>query len=90
MAFLVAFLGVIWVFQTRSEMVSALAGKPVDERWQMHERATMAATWMGLFVAVLGFAVMEAMGRDNWQFALMALVLGFGYMAALAWYRWRL
>lgn len=91
MVLLIAFLGAIWVFQTRSEMASALAGKPVDERWQhMHERATMAAMGMGLFVAVLGFAVMEAMGRDNWQFALMALVPSFGYMAALAWYRWRM
>ena len=50
----------------------------------------MAAMGMGLIVAVLGFAVMEAMGRDNWQFALMALVLSFGYMVAIVWYRWRM
>jgi hypothetical protein len=91
MVLLIAFLGAIWVFQTRSEMASALAGKPVDERWQhMNEQATMAAMGMGLIAAVLGFAICEAQGCDNWQFALMAIVLSFGYMAALAWYRWRL
>ncbi|MGD0017945.1 MAG: DUF2178 domain-containing protein [Candidatus Limnocylindrales bacterium] len=90
MAILVVFIGVIWVFQTRSETVSALAGKPVDERWQLiQERAAMAAMGMGIVVAIVGFAVMEVMGRDNWQFTLMALVLTFGYMVALVWYRWR-
>lgn len=91
MALVVVFIGVIWVFQTRSETVSALAGKPVDERWQLiQERAMTAAMGMGIVVAIVGFAVMEVMGRDNWQFTLMALVLSFGYMVALVWYRWRL
>ena len=60
MAILFVFIGVIWVFQTRSETVSALAGQPVDERWQLiNQRAAMAATGMAIVVALVGFAVME-------------------------------
>jgi hypothetical protein len=88
---LVAFIGSIWVFQTRSETASALAGKPVDERWQLIDQRSMAvATAVGLFAAAGGFAVMEALGRDNWQFAVMALVLSGAYLVGMAWYRWRL
>jgi uncharacterized membrane protein YedE/YeeE len=89
-AILVAFIGAIWVLQTRSETASALAGKPVDERWQLiNERAMAVATAFGLFTAVAGFAVMEALGHDNWQFAAMALVLSGGYLVGVGWYRWR-
>ena len=89
-AILVAFIGAIWILQTRSETASALAGKPVDERWQLiNERAMAVATAFGLFASVAGFAVMEALGRDNWQFAAMALVLSGGYLVGVAWYRWR-
>ncbi len=88
---LVAFIGTIWVFQTRSETASALAGKPVDERWLLiGQRSKAVAMTVGLFAAAGGFAVMEALGRDNWQFAVMALVLSGAYLVGMAWYRWRL
>jgi hypothetical protein len=91
MAILVAVIGAVWVFQTRSETASALAGKPVDERWDLiNERATALATVVGLFAAIGGFVVLEVLGRDNWQFAAMALVLSGGYLVGMAWYRWRM
>ena len=89
-AILVAVIGAIWILQTRSETASALAGKPVDERWRLIDQRAMAlATVVGLLSAVAGFALMEALGRDNWQFAAMALVLSGGYLAGVGWYRWR-
>jgi hypothetical protein len=90
-AIMVMVIGAIWVFQTRSETASALAGKPVDERWELiNERSLAVAASVGLLIAAGGFAVMEALGRDNWQFAFMALVLSGGYLVAVAWFRWRL
>jgi type IV secretory pathway VirB2 component (pilin) len=90
-AILLAYVAVLWFFQNRSETVSAVAGRPVDERWQViHQRATAAAATIAAIVALVGFGGMELLGRDNWQFALMAGVLGLGYLVGVVWYRWRL
>jgi hypothetical protein len=90
-AILFVYVAALWIFQNRSETVSALAGRPVDERWQeIHVRATATAATIGAIVALVGFGAMELAGRDNWQFALMAGVLGFGYIAGVAWNRWRM
>jgi uncharacterized membrane protein len=80
----------IFIFQNRSETVSVLAGRPVDERWVLiNIRAlAVAATAVALLVLV-GFAVAEIQGRDNSQFALVGLVFAFSYMVGLVWYRWR-
>lgn len=90
-AILFAYAGALWFFQTGSETVSTLAGQPVDERWQaINQRAGVAATTMAAIVALVGFGVMEYLGRESWQFGLMAGVIGFGYIAGVIWYRWRL
>ncbi len=90
-AILFAYTGALWFFQTRSETVSTLAGQPVDERWQaINQRAGVAATTIAAIVALVGFGVMEYLGRESWQFGLMAGVIGFGYLAGVIWYRWRL
>jgi hypothetical protein len=89
-AILFAYTGALWFFQTRSETVSTLAGQPVDERWQaINQRAGVAATTIAAIVALVGFGVMEYLGRESWQFGLMAGVIGFGYIAGVIWYRWR-
>jgi hypothetical protein len=90
-AILFAYAAVLWFFQNRSETVSAVAGRPVDERWQViHQRAMAAAATIAAIVALVGFGGMELLGRDNWQFALMAGVIGLGYLVGVVWYRWRL
>lgn len=88
---LVAYGAVLLIFQTRSETVRALAGDPVDERWgRIHEQSLVGAANVATVVALLGFGYCEATGRDNWQFALMAVVLGLSYMAGLVWHRGRM
>lgn len=90
-AILFVYVAALWFLQSRSETVSTLAGRPVDELWQsMHERAISAAATIAAIVALVGFGAMALMGRDNWQFGLMAAVLGAGYIAGIVWYRWRL
>ena len=90
-AILFAYAGALWFFQNRSETVGTLAGQPVDERWQaISQRAGVAAATIAAVVALVGFGVMEYLGRDNWQFGLMAGVIGFAYIAGVVWYRWRL
>ena len=49
----------------------------------MEAAATCAAV-----VAVAGYIVTEFAGRDNWQFALMAVVVGLSYLAGVVWF-WR-
>jgi hypothetical protein len=89
-AIMVLVIGVVWIFQLRSDTASALAGKPVDERWNLiNERASAFAAMVGIFAAVGGFAVAEAQGLDNWQFAVMALLLCGSYLVGVLWYRWR-
>jgi hypothetical protein len=90
-AILVAFVAVVLLFQTRSETVSTLAGSPVDERWRLiHTQALAGAANFGAVVGLVGYGVTELMGGDNWQFAVMTLVISVGYLGGLAWYRWRL
>jgi hypothetical protein len=88
---LVAYGAVLLIFQTRSETVRALAGDPVDERWRrIHEQSLVGAANVATVVTLVGFGCCEATGRDNWQFALMAVVLGLSYMAGLVWHRGRM
>jgi type IV secretory pathway VirB2 component (pilin) len=90
MVILFVYAAALWFFQSRSETVSTLAGRPVDELWQsIHQRAMAATATIAAIVALVGFGAMELLGRDNWQFALMAGVIGAGYIAGIIWYRWR-
>jgi hypothetical protein len=89
-AILFVYVAALWFLQNRSETVSTLAGRPVDEFWRsIHERAMAAAATIAAIVALVGFGALELLGRDNWQFGLMAAVLGAGYIAGIVWYRWR-
>jgi arginine exporter protein ArgO len=91
LAFLLAFVTVLLVFQMRSETVSTLAGDPVDERWKIiNDKALVGAANISAVVALAGFGISELMGRDNWQFALMAIVISLSYLAGLIWHRGRM
>lgn len=90
-AVLAGYATLLFVFQARNDTIGTLAGNPVDERWGLiHSRATELAATCAAVVAVGGYLVTEFAGRDNWQFALMAVVVGLGYLAGVIWFRRRL
>jgi hypothetical protein len=90
-AVLAGYATLLFVFQARNDTIGTLAGNPVDERWSLiHSRATELAATCAAVVAVGGYLVTEFAGRDNWQFALMAVVVGLSYLAGVIWFRRRL
>jgi hypothetical protein len=77
--------------RNRSETASALAGRPVDERWQaINLHALAAAGLIGALVALGGFLVAEATGHDWSGFAIVTGAIGLAYIGGVVWYRWRL
>ncbi len=90
-AILFAYALALWFFQNRSDAVSVLAGRPVDELWQtINQKAMAVAATLAAMVALAGFGLMVLLGRESWQFGSMAGVLGLGYIGAIIWYKWRL
>jgi hypothetical protein len=80
----------ILVLSRRSETVRAVAGDPVDERWlSLNDKARSFSAGATAVFAVGGFAVTEAMGEQNWQFAAVAAFVGGSYLVGIIWYRWR-
>ena len=78
-------------FRSRSETASVLAGSPVDERWHaINLHALAAAGLVGAFVALAGFVVAEASGRDWSGFAVLAGAIGLAYIGGVFWFRSRL
>jgi hypothetical protein len=87
-AVMVGYVGLLVVFQARHDTIGTLAGNPADERWGLiSSRAMELAATCAAVVAVGGYVVTEFAGRDNWQFALMAVVVGVSYLAGVVWYR---
>lgn len=83
--------GALVLLQFRSETARVLAGQSIDERWAaIHRSALAAAASIAIIVGVIAYAVVEVRGGENWQFALMLVVLTLGYLVALVWFRWRL
>ena len=81
---------IVAMLQTRSETASALAGRPVDERWAaINVRALAISGQLGAFVALGGFVAAELTGADGSQFALVGAVVGFAYIGTIVWYRLR-
>jgi hypothetical protein len=90
-AIVAGYTSVLTVFRTRSETASALAGIPVDERWQaINLHALAAAGMVAAFVAMGGFAVAVATGHDWFGFAIVAGTVGISYIGGVIWYRFRL
>ncbi len=82
---------VLALLRSRSETASALAGLPVDERWEkinLHALAT--AGLIAALVSLAGFAVAEVTGHDWSGFAIVAGVIGISYVGGVIFYRWRL
>ena len=90
-AILAGYAGLLFVFQARDDTIGTLAGNPADERWSLiHSRAMELAATCAAVAAVGGYLVTEFAGKDNWQFALMAVVVGLSYLAGVIWFRVRL
>ena len=90
-ALLAGYAALLYVFQARNDTLGTLAGNPVDERWGLiNSRAMEVAATCAAVVAVGGYIVTEFAGKDNWQFALMAVVVGLGYLAGVVWFQRRL
>lgn len=59
----------ITLLRSRSETASALAGKPVDERWQaINLQAAAAAAQIGVWVALFGLFIAGALGAGRSRF----------------------
>jgi hypothetical protein len=88
---LLAYAAILLIFQRRSETVRTLAGDPVDERWRIiNEKALALAAIVTSVALVAAYGIAEATGRENWQFAVMALILSGTYIAGIIWHRWRM
>ncbi len=80
----------VTVLGPRSETFSALAGRPVDERWEhINVQASAAALGVSAIAALFAFAVAEVTHGDPLPYALIATVMGVSYLGALAWFRLR-
>ena len=78
------------LLRSRSETASALAGRPVDERWQDASlRAVAASGMVGAIVALGGFVIAEATGHDGMEFAIVAGAVGLAYIISVVWFRVR-
>ena len=87
---ILAYVAVLYLFSGRSETVSTLAGRPADERWEsIHQRAAATTATIGAIVALAGFGIATLLGRESWQFMVMAAALGLAYFGCFFWYRWR-
>jgi hypothetical protein len=90
LAVMVVYAGLLLVLPGRSELGGVLAGRPVDERLESFGlHATAVAGVAALAVALGGFVVATATGRDAGAFALVATVGAIAYLASLAWFRLR-
>jgi len=82
---------ILTLLRSRSETASALAGLPVDERWQaINLHALAAAGMIGAFVALGGFALAVATSHDPTGFVIVAGAVGISYIGSVVWYRSRL
>ena len=69
----------------RSEAAGVLAGRPVDERWELMNQA--AAAWaLGLsaIVVIAAFVVADATGGDWLPYAFVGAVMAATYVGSLA------
>ena len=68
----------------RSDTAGALAGRPVDERWE-HINLEACAWALGVtaLVVVVAFAVAEATGGDWQPYALVAVTMAVAYVGSL-------
>lgn len=80
----VAYAILVSALAPRSETVSALAGRPVDERWmQFNLNASAWAFGVSALVVLTAFVVVQASGGDYLPYAFVAAVMGVAYIGSL-------
>ncbi len=74
----------VTVLARRSPTAGALAGRPVDERWE-HINLEACAWALGItaLAVVVAFAVAEATGGDWQPYALVAVIMAVAYVGSL-------
>jgi hypothetical protein len=88
-----ACLGLPWLFSLR-RVATGLAGRKVRARGPMAQALAMLWFGCGIFLTILGIAVMATdEGRNGWCSAVVAGVMGIGFFASasltrLLWLRW--
>jgi hypothetical protein len=84
------YAAIVTVLGRRSAVASALAGRPLDERWE-HIGLEACALALGIsgIVILAAFVITEATGGDWKPYALMAAVMGLSYFGALGFVRAR-
>ena len=69
----------------RSETASVLAGRPVDERWEvMNQEAAAWALGISAIVILAAFVVADATGGDWQPYAFTGAVMAVAYVGSLA------
>lgn len=76
---------IVTLLARRSETASVLAGRPVDERWElMNQEAAAWALGLSAIVILAAFMVTNATHGDWMPYALMAAVMAAAYAGSLA------
>ena len=80
----IAYATLVTIVARRSDTVSVLAGRPVDERWEhINLEATGWALGLTAIVVLGAFVVAEAMGGDRMPYAFMGAVMAAAYLGSL-------
>ncbi len=84
MAIVIGYAMVVTTIGRRSETASALAGRPVDERWEHIDLEACAyALGISTIVVLAAFVVTQASGGAWQPYALIAAVLGLSYVGSV-------
>ena len=85
-----AAVGALFLFGSRSETLRGLGGPGRDERWAMIDtRATAFAGTVLLTVIICVWLYELARGQDGSPYGRLLAISGAAYIAAIAWLRWR-
>jgi hypothetical protein len=81
----IAYAGLVTLLARRSDAAGVLAGRPVDERWEvMNQEAAAWALGLSAIVALSAFVVAEATGGDWLPYAFVCAVMAAAYVGSLA------
>jgi hypothetical protein len=81
---IMAFVGAVFLFGSRSETIRGLRGDGRDERFQrMDIHATAFAGTVVIAAVIVGFVVELAQGHDGNPFTWLGALAGVAYIAAL-------
>jgi len=81
---------VVTLLARRSETVGVLAGRPVDERWElMNQEAAAWALGLSAIVVIAAFIVADATGGDRFPYAFAGAVMAVTYVGSLVVLRFR-